>query len=442
MVVDGEEDSREGGGGGKRPRSPGSPEIVSSKSSKLEQQGEQHCSVFSLEKGDALVGKNNDTQGETPGTSVISEGEAPGTPVTSGKKVVSPNRLDLLKECVDGNKLPRDKIDCSYLYKLICGLEWRLHNLEEAHAKEISELKAQHASDIASVRLEMVQTQSTLEQGNSAEKDWLVNAKRELPLISEGLAKVETSLEGVDERVKTLEQGAREDDVLRDGAPVAVITDPTATIAAQSTAAAPAGVNLVAMDTELKRVGAELNNVNKRAKQQRRRAHLLGDQRDQYSRRETLRLTGVPYNQGENTNQIMIEIARLLGVNITEADISVSHRSGRRGGRDPRPILCKFIRRDVKNRIMDNRKLARNIHTDPYGNPVRIFVDEDLTRMRASVLKKLRQERVPHYTRDGKVFIANGDSATNYSLYDSPEEWEKLPWSESVKIEVGVYPKD
>ena len=153
-------------------------------------------------------------------------------------------------------------------------------------------------------------------------------------------------------------------------------------------------------------------------------------------------MTGVPRNQGENTNQIMIAIACSLGVHITEADISVSHRSGKRGGRDPRPILCKFIRRDVKNRIMENKKLARHIRTDPYGNPVRIFVDEDLTRMRASVVKKLRQERVPYYTRDGKVFIANGDSDSNYSLYDSPEEWEKLPWSESVIIEVGVYPKD
>ena len=288
----------------------------------------------------------------------------------------------------------------------------------------------------------MVQTQSAQELGNSADKDWLVNIKRELPLISQGLSNVEHSLEGVDGRVKKLEQEVTEEDVLRDGGPATVNTDPIATTATQPTAAASAGVNLVAMDTELRRVGTELNNVNNRAKQQRRRAHLLGDQRDQYSRREILRVTGVPYNQGENTNQIMIAIACSLGVHITEADISVSHRSGKRGGRDPRPILCKFIRRDVKNRIMENKKLARHIRTDPYGNPVRIFVDEDLTRMRASVVKKLRQERVPYYTRDGKVFIANGDSDSNYSLYDSPEEWEKLPWSESVIIEVGVYPKD
>ena len=139
------------------------------------------------------------------------------------------------------------------------------------------------------------------------------------------------------------------------------------------------GINLAAMDQELIRVGQEINNVNHRAKLHRRRAHLEGDERDQYSRRELLRLTGVPYKQGENTSQIAIAIAHDLGVHITEADISVSHRSGRRGGPDPRPILCKFVRRDVKNKILANKKLARHIRTDPDGNPVRIFVDEDLT---------------------------------------------------------------
>ena len=199
----------------------------------------------------------------------------------------------------------------------------------------------------------------------------------------------------------------------------------------------------VAMDQEVKSVRSELNAVNHRAKQRRRRAHLEGDQRDQYSRREILRVTGVPYRQGENTSQIMVGIACELGVCITETDISVSHRSGRRGGRDPRPILCKFVRWDVKNKILANKKFAGNIKFDPYGNPVRIFLDEDLTRMRANVAKKLRQDKVPHYTRDGKFFIAtNPSSDSEYTVFDSLEDWEKLPWIESVMIDVGVFPRD
>ena len=419
-------DSEDPNPGDKRPRSTSSPEVLSNKSSKVDQ-GEQHCSVFSLVKGDAevtLEGKNYHTQGEDP-----------GTPVSSGKKVASPNRLDLFKECVEGNESPKDKIDCPYLYKLICGLEWRLHNLEQAHVQEISELKTQHAREIASVRLEMVQTQSTQELSNSADKDWIVNMQREIPLISQGLERVETGLEGVGERVNTLEQAVREEDVPRDGG--------SGLAAAGMEGGVGPDEGHQNLGSDIKRVDKEVKGIRDRAKKQRRRDHLVGDKRDQYSRRENLRVTGVPFHQGENTNQIMVGIACDLGVTITEADISVSHRSGKRVGDNPRPILCKFVRRDVKNQILANKMMARNIKRDPYdGRLVKIYVDEDLTSMRARVCKKLRQDRVPHYTRDGKVYIASADSESQFKVHDTPEDWESLEWLDSVKIDVGVYPQD
>ena len=71
-----------------------------------------------------------------------------------------------------------------------------------------------------------------------------------------------------------------------------------------------------------------------------------------------------------------------------------------------------------------------------------IYVDEDLTRMRANVCKKLRMDKVPHYTRDGKVYIASSSAVTEFKVYDSPDDWENLEWSDSVKTEVGIYPRD
>ena len=342
----------------------------------------------------------------------------------------SPNRLTQIKNFLAGNKPPKEEINCTFLYNLIVGLESRIKNLERAHTQEIEDLKMKHASDIASLKLEMVPSQPPQEKNKKEVEDWLVHTKREFPLFSDGLRAAESKLETVELRLQQLEQTPPD-------------TDQVAAAVNNVQANQVGVINLVAMDQEVKSVRTELNAVNNRAKQRRRRAHLEGDQRDQYSRREILRVTGVPYMQGENTSQIMVGIACELGVCITEADISVSHRSGRRGGRDPRPILCKFVRRDVKNKILANKKFARNIKFDPYGNPVRIFVDEDLTRMRANVAKKLRQDKVPHYTRDGKFFIAtNPSSDTEYNMYDSPEDWEKLPWIESVMIDVGVFPRD
>lgn len=260
------------------------------------------------------------------------------------------------------------------------------------------------------------------------DRTFMESMRREIPLLSEGCARAEQKIAQLTTELQNHVANMDQNEAV--------------SVGGSDQADQVSQINLAAMDNELKRVGGEINNINHRAKHRRRRAHLEADQRDQYSRRETLRVTGVPYKQGETTTQIMTQIAYNLGVYITDADISVSHRAGRRGGPGPRPILVKFVRRDVKNQILSNKRLARNIKTDPDGNPVRIFVDENLTKMRAGVCRKLRQDGVPHYTRDGKVYIATPSSDTEYTMYDSPEDWEKLQWIESVKTEVGVYPRD
>ena len=48
---------------------------------------------------------------------------------------------------------------------------------------------------------------------------------------------------------------------------------------------------------------------------------------------------------------------RHLGVAITEQELSVSHRLGRKAGNNPRPIIAKFvILRDTKTRLVRSRK--------------------------------------------------------------------------------------
>lgn len=420
--MDGEGHAREGGGGEKRPRSPGSPEVVSSKSSKLEQQVEQHCSVFSLEKGETEnppVSKNNDIQGELP-----------GTPITTGEKVVSPNRLDLLKECVDGNKSPRDHIDCSYVYKLICGLEWRLHNLEVAHTKEISELKLKHASDIAGLRLEMVQTQSAQELGNTD----LVQVKQDLAATSEGVARLETFQGEYETRLDSLERIP--DQVTQD-------TDTQMATTGEETNIARASDRVQRLQQDLSDHISNMNTFTSNLQRENRRRHLEWDQQEQYSRRDCVIVKGVNYKRGEDTTDIMCRIAYSIGVSISPSDISTSHRTGRPVGDAPRPIICKFTRRDTKHSVMTKRHETRHIKYDDEGNPVRIYIDENLTRMRARVCKKLRDTKTPHRVRDGKIHLTtDGENPTTQQILDSPNDWEGLNWPDEVKVELGIYPRD
>ena len=47
---------------------------------------------------------------------------------------------------------------------------------------------------------------------------------------------------------------------------------------------------------------------------------------EQYGRRQNLEIVGVPLKEGENTNEIAIEVAKMLNVSLTPDQISTSYR--------------------------------------------------------------------------------------------------------------------
>ncbi|KAF0312610.1 hypothetical protein FJT64_016650 [Amphibalanus amphitrite] len=49
---------------------------------------------------------------------------------------------------------------------------------------------------------------------------------------------------------------------------------------------------------------------------------------EQYSRRLCLNVSGVPEAPGEDTNQIVTDLAKMAGVNVAPRDLDVSHRVG------------------------------------------------------------------------------------------------------------------
>ena len=66
---------------------------------------------------------------------------------------------------------------------------------------------------------------------------------------------------------------------------------------------------------------------------------------------------------------IVVKLAKDIGVNITTADLSVSHRLGRRGrGGKPRTNIAKFVRRQCKTDVMRNKKRLRDCQGPHQGN--------------------------------------------------------------------------
>ena len=168
-----------------------------------------------------------------------------------------------------------------------------------------------------------------------------------------------------------------------------------------------------------------------------RRSELLSERTEQYERRDSIIISGVREHQQEDLYDITCHIAYDMGVNIDSTEISVTHRLGQPGRKSaPRPIIVKFVRRNVKTAIMRNKKKLRRVDAARY-----IYIDEDLTPFRASIVKELRREGKLVTTNDGKIFTSiKSEKGEHKIVLDSPNDFFNMWWTENKKKEMGIYP--
>ena len=138
------------------------------------------------------------------------------------------------------------------------------------------------------------------------------------------------------------------------------------------------------------------------------------DQQEQYSRRTSIRVSGIkePVGiQGEDVSRIVETILGKLNADLlplTLADVNVAHRVGQRGSANepltrPRPIIVQFKCYASKVSVMRSRKQLRETMPD-------IYINEDLTRARAMLLYKARKAKrekgvADCWSFDGRIII-------------------------------------
>ena len=76
---------------------------------------------------------------------------------------------------------------------------------------------------------------------------------------------------------------------------------------------------------------------------------------EQHSRKQCIRISGVPETLHENTDKKVIEIATQLGVNLQPNDIMISHRTGKN---KPRQIIAR-IPSHMNKRLLRASKLIK-----------------------------------------------------------------------------------
>ena len=150
------------------------------------------------------------------------------------------------------------------------------------------------------------------------------------------------------------------------------------------------------------------------------------DKQEQYSRRETIRISGISTDVGDDEGEIIKEVIKIgerIDVHIKPQDISVAHRVGRPNDRSKaRPILCKFISRQMKDRMMKSRKALKDM-PETKGT---VYINEDLTPLRS---KLMRYAKDLHNVQ--RVNSSNGRIHCNlvdgtHVILDNPDDLFKL----------------
>lgn len=87
---------------------------------------------------------------------------------------------------------------------------------------------------------------------------------------------------------------------------------------------------------------------------------------EQYSRRNTLEIFGIPEADGETNSSLkktVIQVGEALGVRLSEDGIDVCQRINGGNNRPTTGIIVKFLRRDDPDRLLVKRKVKRDFST-------------------------------------------------------------------------------
>ena len=139
-------------------------------------------------------------------------------------------------------------------------------------------------------------------------------------------------------------------------------------------------------------------------------------------RRNNLEIVGVPYKEGENTNKMAMEVCKLIDVDITQDQISTSHRwqtNKRTNEKITSPIIVRFISRDVRNKVFSNRKLIRSADMKKFfiNGIENLYVNENLTKFRKKLFWSAKQKAKSngfrfYWTANGNVFARRSEKST------------------------------
>ena len=132
---------------------------------------------------------------------------------------------------------------------------------------------------------------------------------------------------------------------------------------------------------------------------------------EQYSRRNSIRISGVAEDDSEDATQKTMSVFEGMALShpVLPTDIDRLHRVGKRGPH-PRPILVKFATYAARQRVMKARRSLNNTS---------FYLNEDVTRQRSQLLYQFRQLKAQRkinkvWTHDGTIIVQDSVNKIHY----------------------------
>ena len=126
------------------------------------------------------------------------------------------------------------------------------------------------------------------------------------------------------------------------------------------------------------------------------------DDSEQYSRRNCILLHGIPKQDDENTDDLVLRfISDQLHVDLDDFEIDRTHRlKPFMESKHPSPIIIKFVRHNIKQYVYYQKRKLKNSG---------YLITESLTSRRYEIMKKLKdllkmKKISAFWTNDGRIF--------------------------------------
>lgn len=176
------------------------------------------------------------------------------------------------------------------------------------------------------------------------------------------------------------------------------------------------------------------------------------DSLEQYSRRNTLRISGIPEDATESTDVKVLELAGELNVNLFSHDIDRSHRVGKPSPTKTRDIIVKFSRYNARRMLYEVRKDLRHVE-----NRDSVFINEDLTKIRSKLLYDARifvraKYLSAAYSSDGRIFVRDNNNGRRIinsdddllefgDVEEAKKEADRLRALQRLRMRSGPFPR-